>query len=231
MVKNEKVLSRLIGLMMALWFLTDVTKVHVLAVGGLFIVVCMGFNVIVWKRCLAEYPWNPTMVFCAGFSLGVTMLDTGAGGWLATEIFPIGAGRGPHGGFGRHSRGSDRHVRAPCNDFRALDHQLPADADRLRLRLFHPVGSFHGILSQSVSGNLDSLPLHGTMVSGRGHARQCRQHEGAGPIDNGEVRTGGVKMSRRSRGGPWSRWCRTVARGTHEATGMARAREDPSGAD
>ena len=41
MAKNEKVLSWLIGLTMALWFLTDLTKIHVSAVGGLFIVVCM----------------------------------------------------------------------------------------------------------------------------------------------------------------------------------------------
>ena len=92
MVKNEKVLSWLIGMTMALWFLTDLTKIHVSAVGGLFIVVCMVFNVIDWKRCLAEYPWNPIMVFGAGFSLGVAMLDTGAGEWLATKIFPIFAG-------------------------------------------------------------------------------------------------------------------------------------------
>lgn len=29
------------------------------------------------------------MVFGAGFSLGVAMLDTGAGKWIATQIFPI----------------------------------------------------------------------------------------------------------------------------------------------
>ena len=62
MAKNEKILSWLIGLTMALWFLTDVTKIHVSAVGGLFIVVCMVFNVIDWKRCLAEYPWNPIAI-------------------------------------------------------------------------------------------------------------------------------------------------------------------------
>jgi len=89
MAKNEKVLSWLIGLTMALWFLTDLTKIHVSAVGGLFIVVCMVFHVIDWKRCLADYPWNPIMVFGAGFSLGVAMLDTGAGEWLATKIFPV----------------------------------------------------------------------------------------------------------------------------------------------
>ena len=89
MVKNEKVLSWILGVTFVLWFMTDITKIHVSAIGGLFIVVCMAFNVVDWKRCLAEYPWNPIMVFGAGFSLGVAMLDTGAGNWIASQIFPI----------------------------------------------------------------------------------------------------------------------------------------------
>jgi sodium-dependent dicarboxylate transporter 2/3/5 len=89
MEKNEKQLSWILAATFLLWFLTDVTKIHVSAIGGLFIVVCMVFNVVDWKRCLDEYPWNPIMVFGAGFSLGVAMLDTGAGKWIATQIFPI----------------------------------------------------------------------------------------------------------------------------------------------
>lgn len=89
MVKNEKILSWLLAVTFALWFLTDLTKIHVSAIGGMFIVVCMIFKVVDWKQCLAEYPWNPIMVFGAGFSLGVAMLDTGAGKWLATQLFPI----------------------------------------------------------------------------------------------------------------------------------------------
>ncbi len=89
MEKNEKQLSWILAATFLLWFLTDVTKIHVSAIGGLFIVVCMVFKVVDWKRCLDEYPWNPIMVFGAGFSLGVAMLDTGAGKWIATQIFPI----------------------------------------------------------------------------------------------------------------------------------------------
>lgn len=89
MEKNEKILSWILGVTFILWFMTDITKIHVSAIGGLFIVICMMFKVVDWKRCLDEYPWNPIMVFGAGFSLGVAMLDTGAGNWLATQIFPI----------------------------------------------------------------------------------------------------------------------------------------------
>lgn len=89
MQKNEKLLSWILAVTFVLWFMTDLTKIHVSAIGGLFIVVCMVFKVVDWKKCLAEYPWNPIMVFGAGFSLGVAMLDTGAGKWLAIQIFPI----------------------------------------------------------------------------------------------------------------------------------------------
>ena len=89
MQKNEKRLSWILAVTFILWFMTDLTKIHVSAIGGLFIVVCMVFKVVDWKKCLAEYPWNPIMVFGAGFSLGVAMLDTGAGKWIATQIFPI----------------------------------------------------------------------------------------------------------------------------------------------
>ncbi|MBU0970685.1 MAG: anion permease [Proteobacteria bacterium] len=89
MEKNEKLLSWILAVTFVFWFLTDITKIHVSAIGGLFVVVCMIFKVVDWKKCLDEYPWNPIMVFGAGFSLGVAMLDTGAGKWLASQIFPI----------------------------------------------------------------------------------------------------------------------------------------------
>ncbi len=89
MTRNEKLLTWFLAATFLMWFMTDWTGVHVSVAGGLFIVVCMAFKVVDWKRCLAEYPWNPLMVFGAGFSLGVAMLDSGAGKWLASQIFPV----------------------------------------------------------------------------------------------------------------------------------------------
>jgi solute carrier family 13 (sodium-dependent dicarboxylate transporter), member 2/3/5 len=89
MTRNEKFLTWILVVTFILWFFTDLTKIHITAVGGLFIVVCIMFNVVDWKKCLEEYPWNPIMVFGAGFSLGIAMLDTGAGAWIASKIFPI----------------------------------------------------------------------------------------------------------------------------------------------
>ncbi len=89
MTRNEKLLTWFLVATFLMWFMTDWTGIHVSVAGGLFIVVCMAFKVVDWKRCLAEYPWNPLMVFGAGFSLGVAMLDSGAGKWIASQIFPI----------------------------------------------------------------------------------------------------------------------------------------------
>ncbi len=89
MNRNEKIIAWLLGITFFLWMFTDLTGYHVSAIGGLFIVACIMFGVVDWKQCLADYPWNPIMVFGAGFSLGVTMLDTGAGEWLASKIFPF----------------------------------------------------------------------------------------------------------------------------------------------
>jgi solute carrier family 13 (sodium-dependent dicarboxylate transporter), member 2/3/5 len=89
MNKNEKIIAWLLAVTFFMWFFTDLTKIHVSAIGGLFVVLCIVFNVVSWKKCLEDYPWNPIMVFGAGFSLGIAMLDTGAGAWLASQIFPI----------------------------------------------------------------------------------------------------------------------------------------------
>ena len=89
LTKNEKGLSVIILLALGLWILSDLTKVHVSVVGAGFIVMVMLFGLVSWKKCLAEFPWNPMMVFGAGFALGIAMLDTGAGKWIAEQIFPI----------------------------------------------------------------------------------------------------------------------------------------------
>ena len=89
MTRNEKIISWLLAITFLMWFFTDLTKIHVSAIGGIFVVLCIIFNVVSWKKCLDEYPWNPIMVFGAGFSLGIAMLDTGAGEWIASKIFPI----------------------------------------------------------------------------------------------------------------------------------------------
>ncbi len=89
LTKNEKGLSIVILAAIVLWILSDVTKVHVSVVGAGFIITCMLFGLVSWKKCLGEFPWNPMMVFGAGFALGIAMLDTGAGKWIAEQTFSV----------------------------------------------------------------------------------------------------------------------------------------------
>ncbi|GFP29076.1 hypothetical protein HKBW3S33_02492, partial [Candidatus Hakubella thermalkaliphila] len=89
LVKNEKALVGVLATTLGLWLISDVTKVHVSVPGAGFIIAVILFNLVSWKKCLAEFPWNPMMVFGSGFALGVAMLDTGAGKWIAEQVFPL----------------------------------------------------------------------------------------------------------------------------------------------
>jgi len=89
MKSSEKTLAFVLLATLALWMLSDVTKVHVSVIGALFVMVCMFFNLASWKKCVEQFPWNPMMVFGAGFSLGIAMLDTGAGKWIALQLVPL----------------------------------------------------------------------------------------------------------------------------------------------
>lgn len=87
MTGKEKALSLVLVAALIAWILSDVTKIHVSVVGAIFVITVMLFNLVSWKKCLAEFPWNPMMVFGAGFALGIAMLDTGAGKWIAEQVF------------------------------------------------------------------------------------------------------------------------------------------------
>ncbi len=89
MKQAEKTLALVLGATLALWMLSDVTKVHVSVIGVAFVMACMVFGLADWKKCLHDFPWNPMMVFGAGFSLGIAMLDTGAGKWIAEQMLPM----------------------------------------------------------------------------------------------------------------------------------------------
>lgn len=85
----EKKLIWVLLATLALWISSDATKIHVSVIGAGFVLACVLFDLVDWKKCLSEFPWNPMMVFGAGFALGIAMLDTGAGKWLAQQLFPV----------------------------------------------------------------------------------------------------------------------------------------------
>lgn len=89
MTKKEKQLGIVVLIALLFWILSDVTKVHVSVIGAGFVIAVILLGLVDWKKCLTEFPWNPMMVFGAGFALGIAMLDTGAGKWIAEQIFPV----------------------------------------------------------------------------------------------------------------------------------------------
>ncbi|MDI6746436.1 MAG: SLC13 family permease [Rhodocyclaceae bacterium] len=89
MRRSEKSLAVVLLVTLLLWMLSDVTKVHVSVIGAAFVMVCMFFGLANWKKSIEEFPWNPMMVFGAGFALGIAMLDTGAGKWIAEQLVPL----------------------------------------------------------------------------------------------------------------------------------------------
>lgn len=89
LTKNENLLIIFMCITLGLWMIGDLTKVHVSVVGAGFVIAVMLCNLVSWKKCLDDFPWNPMMVFGSGFALGIAMLDTGAGKWIAEQIFPL----------------------------------------------------------------------------------------------------------------------------------------------
>jgi sodium-dependent dicarboxylate transporter 2/3/5 len=89
MKATERLLALVLTITLSLWMLSDVTRVHISVIGVAFVMVCMIFGIADWKKCLEEFPWNPMMVFGAGFALGIAMLDTGAGQWIAELLLPL----------------------------------------------------------------------------------------------------------------------------------------------
>ena len=76
-----------------LWFAGDVTGWHVSIPAALAI---MGFcapKFITFQAICDKFPWESWIVFGAGVSLGVAMLDTGAGIYLAEALLPLLDGR------------------------------------------------------------------------------------------------------------------------------------------
>jgi len=90
---REKALSFLLLMALGLWVMSDLTAVHISVVGAGFLVLVVLFKLADWRKCLNEFPSDPMLVFASGFALGVAMLETGAGKWIAEQIFPIFSGQ------------------------------------------------------------------------------------------------------------------------------------------
>ena len=76
-----------------LWFLGDLTGWHVSVVAMLAMVGFCAPGWVSFKTICDKFPWESWIVFGAGVSLGLAMLSTGAGQFLAETTLPLLQGR------------------------------------------------------------------------------------------------------------------------------------------
>ncbi|MCX7737301.1 MAG: SLC13 family permease [Candidatus Kapabacteria bacterium] len=94
MTRNEKGVSIIFVLAIIFWTLSDLTKLHVSVVAAIALIAIFSFKFVTIKTVIQKFSWEAWLVFGAGVSLGIAMLDTGAGKWLAEQFFPLIKGQG-----------------------------------------------------------------------------------------------------------------------------------------
>ncbi len=72
-----------------LWTFSDLTGWHVSVVAALALAGFCGPKFISFKTICDKFPWESWIVFGAGVSLGASMLNSGAGQYLAETILPV----------------------------------------------------------------------------------------------------------------------------------------------
>ncbi len=89
MTRNEKGVAIIFILAFVFWTLSDLTHLHVSVVAALAIILICSLKFVSLKTIISKFTWEAWLVFGAGVSLGVAMLETGAGEWLAHQFFPM----------------------------------------------------------------------------------------------------------------------------------------------
>lgn len=89
MSNQEKGVIAFFSLAFILWSLTDLTKVHYSVVAAGVLALIFGFKLVSFGQVIKKFPWESWVVFGAGVSMGMAMLDTGAGKWLAGQVIPM----------------------------------------------------------------------------------------------------------------------------------------------
>lgn len=89
MSRNEKGVVVIFILAFIFWSLSDFTHLHVSVVAAIALILICGFKFVSLKTVINKFTWEAWLVFGAGVSLGVAMLETGAGKWLADQFFPL----------------------------------------------------------------------------------------------------------------------------------------------
>jgi len=90
MGKNEKIVSIILVITIALWILFSSNQylgLAVIAILGAVLLFLTGC--ISWKDMEQRVPWGIILLYGGAITLGVGMQETGAGSWLAHQIFYI----------------------------------------------------------------------------------------------------------------------------------------------
>jgi sodium-dependent dicarboxylate transporter 2/3/5 len=93
MSRNEKMVSAIFLLAFLFWTLSDFTGLHLSVIASLALVAICSLNLVSFKKIIDNFAWEAWLVFGAGVSLGVAMLDTGAGKWIADQFMPLLTGK------------------------------------------------------------------------------------------------------------------------------------------
>ena len=89
MGRNEKIVLWLFIVAFVLWGFTDLTGIQVSVVAASVLAILFMLRVVDWKETVMNFPWESWLVFGAGVSLGMAMLESGAGQWLANVFLPV----------------------------------------------------------------------------------------------------------------------------------------------
>jgi|GEM_PF-246591 len=89
MTRNEKGVAIIFVLAFVFWTLSDFTHLHVSVVAAMALIAIFSFKFVTIKTAIQKFSWEAWLVFGAGVSLGVAMLESGAGTWLAEQFFPL----------------------------------------------------------------------------------------------------------------------------------------------
>ena len=89
MGRNEKIVLWLFIVAFVLWGFTDLTGIQVSVVAASVLAILFMLRVVDWKETVMNFPWESWLVFGAGVSLGMAMLESGAGQWLASVFLPV----------------------------------------------------------------------------------------------------------------------------------------------
>lgn len=89
MSRREKGVATIFAIAFLIWSIGDLTDLHVSVVAAFAIIAICGLGYVKFKTIIEKFAWDAWLVFGAGVSLGVAMLDTGAGKWLANQFAPL----------------------------------------------------------------------------------------------------------------------------------------------